>query len=147
MADEKTIGLRKETGGATLTGPDGKEYAWKKDGDTVQVPYSWALDLLAIDGGGFEVADEKRAAKAAEKADAEAATEPPEDEHREGDTGLAVTEPAPLPAPGAESRVVPAPDPGPDGPATDAAKAGNKASPVTPAGRAATSTRPAAGKK
>lgn len=62
---EHLVPIKKESGGSTISGPDGTEYTWKKDGDVVDVPYDFALELLAVRGGGFEVADEKKAQAAA----------------------------------------------------------------------------------
>lgn len=93
---DNLVPVKKETGGCTLT-YQGEEYEWKKDGDVVKVPVAWALELDAIHGGGFEIADEKAAAKAVEQAEAEAA--PPD----------APWGPAPVgdaPAPGVDERVV-----------------------------------------
>jgi hypothetical protein len=52
---EHTVILCKKSGGSSLTGPDGKTYTWAKDGQGVEVPYVWGMELLGIPDGGFWV--------------------------------------------------------------------------------------------
>jgi hypothetical protein len=129
---EHLVPLGKRTGGATLTGPDGEQYAWAEDGGVTGVPYEWALELLRVPDAGFFVAD-------AEKAKAAADHVPPGDSgHPDGAT---VIEPAP--GLGVTGRMVTEPAP----PAAEAVAEGSQApesgdgSPVTPKPRGGTRTR------
>jgi hypothetical protein len=49
--------LVKAAGGVTITWR-GKNYTWKADNSAVKVPYEMGLELLAIQDGGFSVAEE-----------------------------------------------------------------------------------------
>lgn len=98
---EQTIPLRKDCGGSTITGPDGTEYHWAKDGDVVKVPEGLALALLAIEGGGYSDARGDEPVKATE------VTEPapaPKAAVTEPAPKATVSEPAKKPAPHATSK-------------------------------------------
>lgn len=156
---ERMIELHKKTGGATLTGPDGEEYTWPMDRPVAEVPYGWALELLAIPDGGFyvqgdaarglTVTAERGTTMTAEQAGLGASvvrpaapSEPPPDpealtggdgsgDDEDGDGDPEVTEPGPA----AENAVT---EPAPPPP--------NSASPGAERRRGATQTR-AAGKR
>jgi hypothetical protein len=51
---EQMVPLRKASGGCTVLG-----YHWAHDGDVTEVPYDVAMELLAIPGGGYSVADDE----------------------------------------------------------------------------------------
>jgi len=75
--------LAKAQGGCTLK-HKGASYTWEHDGEEVDVPVEFAMELLAIQGGDFSVPEEKRQAKKT-------------DDGEQGDGGddSKVTEPAP----------------------------------------------------
>jgi hypothetical protein len=74
--------LRKAQGGSTLN-YKAVAYTWENDGDTVEVPYEFGLELLAIQGGDFtDVMDEPDEPES-------------KDDDTGGDDGKTVTEPAP----------------------------------------------------
>ena len=132
------VPLRKESGGCTLE-HDGEHYTWAKDGDVVEVPYEWALELLAIRDGGFEVADEKQAAAAAVAA-ADAARGAGADHGEDGAEHRQVIEPAP--GVSVADRVVTEPAPSPDAEVSETPPAPTtQASPIRPKARAGTQTR------
>src|SRR5580700_7863910 len=96
--DQHMVAVRKASGGSTLIGPDGTEYSWANDGDTVQVPYEFAMELTTIQDGGYTVASEKAAAKAGDAVAAEEAAEAPEEEPGEEVAAVAATKPGPVAA-------------------------------------------------
>ena len=105
---EHLVPLKKESGGSAFTWHD-QEFEWKKDGDVVDVPYELALELLALPSGDFEVADEKKAQKAADEH--KVATQDADHGHDHTE-GRQVIEPAPGNT--VEGRMVTEPGPSPD---------------------------------
>jgi hypothetical protein len=133
-----TVLLRKKSGGATITGPDGTKYSWPQDGAVTEVPYSLGMALLGIQDGDYSVSGEAAPPRgltdvapasvqsansaglegseegAEDEAESREVTEPaPSDEHK-------VTEPAPkaahkadegskAPESGAGSKITPRP--------------------------------------
>jgi hypothetical protein len=92
--DQHMVSLRKASGGTTLT-YEGVQYAWAKDGSTVQVPYEFAQELLAIADGGYSVVSEAAMAKAGDAVAAEEAAQAPEEEPGEEVAAVAATKAGP----------------------------------------------------
>jgi hypothetical protein len=93
--DQHMVSLRKASGGTTITGPDGTAYTWAKDGGTVQVPYEFAQELLAIADGGYSVGSETAMAKAGDAVAKEEAAQAPEEEPGEEVAAVAATKAGP----------------------------------------------------
>lgn len=141
---ERLIGIRKESGGCTLT-HDGAEYSWPKDGSVVEVPYGWGQELKAIRGGGFSDADDEAAGKAHAEAAHVASTRAPDEPPRDApvpNIGLEARAPKGLGLPVAQEQLPPRPI-GRQAPGSQAPESGD-GSPITPKPRAG--TRPAAKK-
>ena len=98
-----TVLLRKRSGGATITGPDGTIYSWPQDGAVTEVPYGLGMALLGIQDGDYSVSGEAApprgltdvapaSVQSAGRAGLEGSEEGADEDE---DEGREVTEPAP----------------------------------------------------